>query len=148
MNTRNTSETINKLASLKGVCSQAVQNFLSTLEGMSREDAVANLELDARLYQWNAPTKKAILDGIKMLCEAQGTWGYTQNSGRAVWIPERRFKSLPKGCVATPLRGYGYTLAVFEVVGRKPAKCIGWILKDNLSLHNPTPDNPIEKQNT
>jgi len=62
----------------------------------------------------------------------QGIWGYTQNSGRAVWIPERKFESVPEGCVATPLRGYGHILAVFEVVGREPAKCLGWILKENL----------------
>ena len=63
-------EEIEKLATRKGVKSIAVYNFLGSLEGLSKMDALANLSfalyvLDARLYKWNAATVKAIQDGIK-----------------------------------------------------------------------------------
>ena len=42
----------------------AVENFLGSLEGMNRLEAQANLDMDARLYRWNAATVKAIRAGI------------------------------------------------------------------------------------
>lgn len=42
----------------------AVENFLGSLGGMTRDDANANLEMDARMYKWNAATVKAIRTGI------------------------------------------------------------------------------------
>lgn len=46
----------------------AVENFLGTLAGLTRDEAIANMELDARLYGWNEATRAAILDGIEEIC--------------------------------------------------------------------------------
>ena len=60
---------IEKLASREGVRRIAVENFLITVANNPDEySAMANLSLDAGLYNWNAATKKAIRDGIKMAC--------------------------------------------------------------------------------
>ena len=59
-------EKIEKLAKYKGVKSIAVYNFLGSLEGLSKTDALANLSLDGYLYKWNAATVKAIRAGIKL----------------------------------------------------------------------------------
>jgi hypothetical protein len=64
-----TREDIDKLASKKGVKTIAVQNFLSTLGSLSYSDAFGNLEMDARMYKWNAATFKAISDGIGKHCK-------------------------------------------------------------------------------
>jgi hypothetical protein len=45
-----------------------VENFLASLptEGADAEwNAYMNLDMDARLYKWNAATIKAIKEGIK-----------------------------------------------------------------------------------
>lgn len=42
----------------------AVENFLGTLGDLTTHEAIANLNMDAKLYKWNAATVKAILDGI------------------------------------------------------------------------------------
>lgn len=57
---------IDKLASRKGVKSIAVQNFLGSLNGGSASDAYSNLQMDARLYKWNAATQNAIRKGIAL----------------------------------------------------------------------------------
>ena len=57
-------ERISKLAARKGVKAIAVENFLSTLQGMTSHDANANLAADARSYKWNAATVNAIRKGI------------------------------------------------------------------------------------
>ena len=60
-------EEIEKLASGKSVRKIAVENFLMSLttEGSDAEwNAYLNLDLDARLYKWNAATRKAIWIGI------------------------------------------------------------------------------------
>jgi hypothetical protein len=59
-----TRERIQQLASKKGVKAIAVQNFLGSLGGSSYQDAMANLEMDARSYGWNTATQSAIRAGI------------------------------------------------------------------------------------
>lgn len=46
----------------------AVANFLGSLEGLSRDEAIANMELDAHAYGWNEATRAAIIDGIEAIC--------------------------------------------------------------------------------
>jgi hypothetical protein len=60
------SATIVQLAAQEGVRSFAVENFLATLEESTREEALANLDTDAKLYKWNAPTVNAIRRGITL----------------------------------------------------------------------------------
>jgi hypothetical protein len=55
---------INELASRPGVKKIAVQNFLSSLDGMTYQEAVGNCELDARSYRWSLETVGAIREGI------------------------------------------------------------------------------------
>lgn len=59
-----TRERINELAAKRGARAIAVQNFLGSLAG-GQSDALANLELDARSYRWNAATIAAIRQGIR-----------------------------------------------------------------------------------
>lgn len=47
-----------------GIKTIAVENFLSTLDGMTKSDALSNLRMGARLYKWNGPTYRAIEAGI------------------------------------------------------------------------------------
>lgn len=47
----------------------AVENFLSSMGGLTREEARGNLYLDAVLYRWNAPTIEAIAKGIALAVE-------------------------------------------------------------------------------
>lgn len=61
---RLSSESIDGFASWKGAERIAVENFLSTLDGMTWSEATANLEYDARSYEWNAATVRAIQAGI------------------------------------------------------------------------------------
>jgi nitrous oxide reductase len=64
---------IEKLATRKDVRSVAVYNFLGTAPLNSYNDylnALGNLDMDARLYKWNAQTVKAIRDGLKMAMNA------------------------------------------------------------------------------
>ena len=60
-----TAARIEELANRKNVRTNAVLNFLGTLGDMTYSDALANLRLDARSYKWNAPTQKAIQQGLK-----------------------------------------------------------------------------------
>ena len=62
-----TSHEIEKLAGRKGIRRIAVENFLMSLcpDG-SPGAAYLNLDLDAKLYRWNAETKKAITAGIRL----------------------------------------------------------------------------------
>lgn len=62
-----TADLIQKLSTRKDVKTIAVQNFLGSLDGMSKSDAFANLQMDAKSYRWNAATQKAIRDGIAKL---------------------------------------------------------------------------------
>ena len=62
---RLTNEEIEKLASKKNVKRIAVENFLSSMGGLTVSDAYGNLGMDARLYKWNAPTRNAISKGIE-----------------------------------------------------------------------------------
>ena len=65
MSTRPTNERIKELASLPNVEEDAVFNFLGTLpSNTSQADDLMNLAMDARLYQWNEVTRKAIETGI------------------------------------------------------------------------------------
>ncbi len=61
-----TPDIIAKLAARKNVRAHAVSNFLGTC-GTDKSEAWANLRMDARLYNWNAATVKAISDGITKL---------------------------------------------------------------------------------
>lgn len=55
---------IEELASRPGVNRTAVENFLGTLDGLTREEALANLELDVRSYRWDTATGRAIQQGV------------------------------------------------------------------------------------
>jgi hypothetical protein len=59
-------ERIQELASRKGVRKIAVENFLGSVEGLSRPAAIMNLAQDARDYRWNAATQSAIKRGIEL----------------------------------------------------------------------------------
>lgn len=59
-----TEKRIAALAERRGARAIAVENFLRSLGTLSLEHALANLELDARLYRWNAATQAAIRAGI------------------------------------------------------------------------------------
>lgn len=61
-----TASEIEKLASRKGVKRIAVENFLGTLFDSTVTDAYYNLQADARSYNWNAATVKAIESGITL----------------------------------------------------------------------------------
>lgn len=43
----------------------AVDNFLGSLGGVSERDAIDNLNMDAKMYKWNAATVSAIRKGIR-----------------------------------------------------------------------------------
>jgi len=55
---------IEKLASRPNVQAEAVVNFLSSLEGLTYQEAVANCECDAQSYGWNHETSGAIREGL------------------------------------------------------------------------------------
>lgn len=55
---------IEAYASRPGVNRVAVENFLGSLEGMTYQEAVANCEMDARIYGWNHETVGAIREGL------------------------------------------------------------------------------------
>lgn len=55
---------IEELASRPGVNRTAVENFLGSLDGLTQEEALANLELDVRSYHWSPATGRAIQQGI------------------------------------------------------------------------------------
>lgn len=57
---------VEKFASLPKVKRIAVENFLSSLKGMSQYEAEMNLAMDAKSYKWSRETVKAIKDGIKL----------------------------------------------------------------------------------
>ena len=59
-----TSQEIEELASRDTVKRIAVENFLSSLDSLTKDNAISNLKKDARLYRWNAETVRAIRDGI------------------------------------------------------------------------------------
>lgn len=61
-----TESEIGVLAQRKGVRRLAVENFLGTMAGLDRHQAMWNLALDQRSYSWNMPTFVAIMDGIKL----------------------------------------------------------------------------------
>lgn len=61
-----TPEKINELSNRKGVRSIAVQNFLTSLNGLTYQEAIGNLEIDRRLYGWNIITFSAIREGINI----------------------------------------------------------------------------------
>jgi len=62
-----TNEEIEKLASSKNVKKIAVENFLMSLNiSGGRIENDMNAEYDARLYNWNYETLKAIKDGIRL----------------------------------------------------------------------------------
>ncbi len=42
----------------------AVDNFLASLDGLTAQDAFANLRADADSYGWNGATRTAISNGI------------------------------------------------------------------------------------
>lgn len=56
---------IMELSSWEGAKTIAVENFLSTLSGMTQDEAIGNLVLDAKSYRWNTITVRAIEQGIR-----------------------------------------------------------------------------------
>lgn len=59
-----TATRIEKLAKGKNVKTVAVQNFLGTLGDMTYQEAIANVEMDARSYRWSRETVAALRKGI------------------------------------------------------------------------------------
>ena len=59
-----TADRIIQLDKRKGVDHGAVANFLFSMDGLTYEEAKANLALDAKSYGWNAKTVAAIRTGI------------------------------------------------------------------------------------
>jgi hypothetical protein len=57
-------EQIAALAARPGVKATAAENFLGSLDGLSRVEALNNLALDAILYNWGDATVEAIREGI------------------------------------------------------------------------------------
>lgn len=55
---------IEELASQPGVKRIAVENFLGSLGDMTKQEAYANRDQDARSYGWNEATRGAITTGI------------------------------------------------------------------------------------
>lgn len=53
-----------ELSSRPGVDTDVAFNFLSTLDGLTQGQALANLELDFVAYGWNVATGRAIQQGI------------------------------------------------------------------------------------
>jgi hypothetical protein len=53
-----------ELSDRRGAESSYVFNFLSTLDGLTYEEAKANLQLDAKSFGWNTATVDAIRTGI------------------------------------------------------------------------------------
>jgi hypothetical protein len=56
---------IEQFAGRKDVKRRAVENFLGSLTGLSKADALGNLKQDAKDYKWNAATVAAIQAGIQ-----------------------------------------------------------------------------------
>ncbi len=56
---------IEKLASRKGAKRIAIENFLSSLEGLNEFEAFGNLYSDAKSYHWNRKTVDQISAGIR-----------------------------------------------------------------------------------
>lgn len=52
----------------------AVDNFLASLGSLTKDQALANLALDARSYRWNAETVAAIKGGIEAHFDGQAYW--------------------------------------------------------------------------
>ena len=60
-----TSEEIERFASRENVKRVPVENFLMTVSNNpNRDTALANLDMDARLYHWSRDTVMAITAGI------------------------------------------------------------------------------------
>lgn len=58
---------IDRLASKPGTKRVAVENFLISLDpALTRQQHLANLALDARMYTWNRTTVNAIREGIDL----------------------------------------------------------------------------------
>ncbi len=57
---------IETLASMSGVKRVAVENFLMSMDGLTRDEARANLEQDTVVFRWNTATGRAIQQGIEM----------------------------------------------------------------------------------
>jgi hypothetical protein len=53
-----------ELSTMPKVRRVAVENFLSSLDGMTYQEAVGNCELDKRSYRWNDETSGAIREGL------------------------------------------------------------------------------------
>lgn len=59
-----TAARIEKLSKGKNVKTVAVTNFLGTLGDMTYQDAISNVEMDARSYRWSRETVAAIRKGL------------------------------------------------------------------------------------
>lgn len=65
--TKLTSEQIKKLVYGPKVNTDAVWNFLGTAHHCGTYyNALANLDMDAKLYKWNKETVRAIYEGIQL----------------------------------------------------------------------------------
>jgi len=59
-----TAKRIEELAFGPKIRRVAVENFLSSLDGLDYQDAKANLEVDAASYRWSEETVSAVWQGI------------------------------------------------------------------------------------
>lgn len=44
----------------------AIENFMATLGGLSLDEALANVELDARAYGWDRSTVRELAHSVRM----------------------------------------------------------------------------------
>lgn len=59
-----TPERIQELATRPNVSKTAVENFLVSLGDLDYQEALGNLEMDARSYRWSLETQAAIRQGL------------------------------------------------------------------------------------
>lgn len=61
---------VQALASGKKVNRTAVENFLCSLDGLTRHEAYENMRADKKSYRWNEATVLAICTGISEATES------------------------------------------------------------------------------
>ncbi len=59
-----TNETLTQPRTRRSIDRAAVDNFLSSLDGLTAVEAFGNARRDAKSYGWNAATQDAIASGI------------------------------------------------------------------------------------
>jgi hypothetical protein len=94
-------EEIEKFASHRGVDKRDVELFLSTVgQAGTKENALLNLYYDARLYDWNISTVKAIEAGIRYFYAEALAGEEVAANGLESPLPLDHFSSNSETCVA------------------------------------------------